>query len=212
MIGMINGTIVVKMGVDPLVVTLGMYSILLGTSYTIVGTQSLPVSSPIFDFLSGNVGDVPWVFIIFAVIWVIGLLVSHFTAVGRHIYAIGDNEESAARAGIHTARIRISLFVISGLFAALAGVLTTAQLGTSSPAVGATYLLSVVTAVVLGGTRLSGGRGGLVGTLIAIAILGVVQNGFALLEANAFTQNIVLGFLLVAAVLVDQTTSRFERR
>lgn len=212
LVGLVNGTIVVKLNVNPLVVTLGMYSILLGLAYTIVGTQSLPVSSSFFNFVSGQVGPVPWVFIIFAVFWGIGMLISHFTAVGRHIYAIGDNREAAERAGLHTNRIRIMLFVVSALVAGVVGILTTAQLSTSSPDVGSTYLLSVITVVVLGGTRLSGGRGGLFGTLIAIAILGVLQNGFALLQFTSFTQDIVLGFLLIAAVLVDQTTSRFERR
>jgi ribose transport system permease protein len=104
------------------------------------------------------------------------------------------------------------LFVFSGFVAAFAGVLTTSQLGSASPEVGAAYLLSVVTAVVLGGTRLSGGRGGILGTFIAVMILGVLQNGFTLLQVNAYYQDVVLGLMLIIAVLVDQTASRLERR
>jgi ribose/xylose/arabinose/galactoside ABC-type transport system permease subunit len=213
LVGALNGVLVVKLKLNALVTTLGMYSILLGISFTIVGQESFPVNSRAFDFLAGTtIGQIPWVFVIFVVIWLIGQAVAQATAVGRHIYAIGDNEEAAARAGIHTHRIQIMLFVTSGLLASVAGVLTTAQLGTASPQVGASYLLSVITAVVLGGTRLSGGRGGLPGTLIAIAILAVLQNGFALLHVSAFTQDIVQGSLLITAVLVDQTTSRLEWR
>jgi ribose/xylose/arabinose/galactoside ABC-type transport system permease subunit len=211
LVGLVNGSIVVGLKVNPLVTTLGMYSILLGASYTIIGTASIPVSSGLFRFLAGRIAGFPTAFVMFVVIWVVALAVSRGTAVGRHIYAIGDNEEAAARAGINTRRIKISLFVLSGLFAAFAGVLTTAQLSTASPQIGASYLLSVVTAVVLGGTRLQGGRGGLLGTLIAVAILGVLQNGFALLQVNAFAQDIVQGILLILAVLVDQTTTRLER-
>ena len=211
-IGLINGSIVVRLDVNPLVTTLGMYSILLGASYVIIGTASIPVSSGLMNFLAGRIAGFPTAFVFFMAILLIGIAVSRGTAVGRHIYAIGDNEESAKRAGINTRRIRITLFVISGLFAAFAGVLTTAQLATASPQIGASYLLSVITAVVLGGTRLQGGRGGLIGTLVAVAILGVLQNGFALLQVNAFAQDAVQGFLLILAVLVDQASTRLEVR
>jgi ribose transport system permease protein len=213
LVGLINGTTIVKLGVNPLVTTLGMYSILFGLAYIIIGPESVPVNSGLYTFLASSVfTHIPVMFIIFVVMVVCGLLVARQTAVGRHIYAIGDHEEAATRAGINTHRVRLSLYVISGLVAAFAGVLTTAELGSGSAQVGSTYLLSVVTAVVLGGTRLSGGRGTLFGTFIAVMILSVLQNGFALLAVNEYLQNVVLGFLLIVAVLVDQTVSRYERR
>ena len=211
LVGLVTGAIIVYLEVNSLVTTLGMYSILLGVGFLILGTQTLPVNSGLFSFLAGQVGPVPWMFILFLVIWAVGLALSKLTAVGRHIYAIGDSEEAAKRAGVNTARVRIGLYVASGALASFGGVLTTAELNTASPQVGATYLLSVVTAVVLGGTRLTGGRGGLMGTMIAIAILSILQNGFALLQVSSYAQNVVLGGLLILAVLVDQTTSRFER-
>jgi ribose/xylose/arabinose/galactoside ABC-type transport system permease subunit len=211
-VGLINGTIIVKLGVNPLVTTLGMYSMLFGLSFVIIGPESVSVSSGVFRFLASSVNFIPVAFVIFVVMLIIGILVARQTALGRHIYAIGDQEEAAARAGINTQRVRLLLFVFSGFIAAFAGVLTTAQLSSGSAQVGGTYLLSVVTAVVLGGTRLSGGRGGLFGTFIAVMILGVLQNGFALLQVNSYLQNVVLGFLLILAVLVDQTASRLERR
>jgi ribose transport system permease protein len=212
-VGLVNGTIIVKLGVNPLVTTLGMYSALLGLAYVIIGPESVPVSSGLYTFLSSSaLNYIPVAFIIFALMVIGGIFVSRQTAVGRHIYALGDNEEAAIRAGINTQRVRLGLFVLSGFIAAFAGVLTTAQLSSGSAQVGGTYLLSVVSAVVLGGTRLSGGRGGLFGTFVAVMILAVLQNGFALLEVNAYLQDVVLGFLLIVAVLVDQTASRFERR
>jgi ribose transport system permease protein len=212
-VGLVIGVIIVKLDVNPLVTTLGMYSILLGLSYTIAGFQSVPVNSAFYSFLQGSIfQQLPWVFVFFVVTFLIGLVVARQTAVGRHIYAIGDNEEAAARAGINTHRIRMGLYVMSGLLGAFAGVLTTAQLSAASPEVGQTYLLAVVTAVVLGGTRLSGGRGGLFGTFVAVAILSVLENGLALLQQSHFMQDIFLGTLLIAAVLFDQLTSSYERR
>jgi ribose transport system permease protein len=211
-VGLINGLISVKLGVNPLVTTLGMYSILLGVAYILLGPEAVLVTSSFFDFLGSSISYVPVAFVIFALMCVVGLLVARETAIGRHIYAIGDHEAAAARAGINTHRVRLMLFVLSGFVAAFAGVLTTSQLGSASPEVGAAYLLSVVTAVVLGGTRLSGGRGGIFGTFIAVMILGVLQNGFTLLQVNAYYQDVVLGLMLIVAVLVDQTASRLERR
>jgi ribose transport system permease protein len=211
-VGLVIALLVVRLNVNPLVTTLGMYSILLGVAYQIAGFQSVPVTSGFYTFLQGSIGQLPWVFVFFVIIWLVGLLIARQTAVGRHIYAIGDSEQAAARAGINTARVRTMLYVMSGMLGAWAGVLTTAQLSTASPDVGQTYLLAVVTAVVLGGTRLSGGRGGLFGTFVAVTILGVVENGLALLQESAFMQDVVLGVLLIAAVLFDQVTSSYERR
>ena len=133
------------------------------------------------------------------------------TALGRHIYAVGDNAESAIRAGVRADALRVGLFVAMSMSAALAGVIVTSQLSSGAPQIGDPYLLSVVTAVILGGASLAGGRGTLRGTLIAIAILGVLQNGFALLQYSVYTEYIVQGGLLIFAVLTDQLVRRAER-
>ena len=204
-IGAINGVVTVVFGVDPLVTTLGTLSIFQGLAFTIAGTRTMIVDSPSFDFLGrGDVLGLPTPLLLFALALGVGLFVERMTRFGRAIYAIGGNLEAARNSGLRVDRVRLVLFVLSGASGALAGIIVVSQLSSASPQIGSAYLLSVITAVILGGASLRGGRGSLLGTLIAVAILGVLQNGFALLQWSAFAQSIVLGVFLIAAVLLDQ--------
>jgi ribose transport system permease protein len=211
-IGSLNGFISVRLHVDPLVTTLGTYSIFLGLAFVIAGgTQVITLDDPLFKFIgTGRVGPVPFTLLLFLSVWLVGLFIERRTTFGRAVYAVGGNMEAARLSGIRTDLVRFSLFIASGLAAAVVGVILVSQLATASPNVAGSYLLSVVTAVILGGASLAGGRGSLIGTLIAVAILGVLQNGFALLEFSAFMQNLVLGILLICAVLLDQGLRRLE--
>ena len=130
---------------------------------------------------------------------------------GRHIYATGDNYDAAVRSGVQADLLRVGLFVAMGLSAGLAGIIVTSELGSAAPQIGDPYLLAVVTAVILGGASLRGGRGTMLGTLVAVAILGVLQNGFALLQFSTYLEDTVLGCLLIFAVLTDRLVRRAER-
>lgn len=211
-IGALNGLITVRLKINPLVTTLGTYSVFLGLSYVISNATTLVISDKAFSFLgSGKILGIPVPLIIFVVALLIGLLVERRTATGRAIFAIGGNLEAARLSGIRINLIRFLLYLLSGLSAGVAGIVLTAQLSTSSPNIGSAYLLSVVTAVILGGTSLQGGRGSLAGTLVAVVILGVLQNGFALLSVSSFAQTMVLGIFLIGAVLLDQTVRGLRR-
>ena len=210
-IGFANGALVVWFRINSLVVTLGTYSITLGVAYVLSNSSTVSISASGFDFLgSGEVWRIPVSLFIFLGVWFIAQAVLKLTALGRHIYAVGDNYDAAVRAGIRANGLRIGLFVTMSISAALAGIVVTSQLTSSAPQIGNPYLLSVITAVILGGASLAGGRGTLLGTLIAVAILGVLQNGFALLALTEYTQYIVLGSLLILAVLTDQLARRVE--
>jgi ribose transport system permease protein len=211
-IGMINGALTVLLKVNSLVVTLGMYSIVLGVAYVLSDSTTVVIDGSGFDWLgSADIWRIPVPVFFFAGVWIIGQFVLRATALGRHVYAVGDNTESAIRAGVRADLLRIGLFMAMSLSACLAGIIVTSQLSSAAPQIGDPYLLSVVTAVILGGTSLAGGRGTLRGTLIAIAILGVLQNGFALLQYSVYTEYIVQGGLLIFAVLTDQLVRRAER-
>jgi erythritol transport system permease protein len=172
----------------------------------------VPISGKGFEFLgSGYIFSVPSTVYFFVGVWLVGAYVARYTTLGRHIYATGDNIDAADRSGIRPNRIRVGLFVFNSLAAGFAGLIVTSELVSSAPQVGDPYLLAVVTAVILGGASLTGGRGRLGGTLLAVAILGVVQNGFALLQYSSYMQNLVTGCLLIMAVLVDQFVRRAER-
>jgi ribose transport system permease protein len=211
-IGALNGVITVFFKVNSLVTTLGTYSIFLGIAYLISNTMTVNIAGEGFGSLgSGYIASIPVPVFFFVGIWLVGFGVARFTALGRHIYATGDNYDAAARSGIQPNLIRFGLFVGISLSAGLAGIIVTSELGAAAPQIGDPYLLSVVTAVILGGASLRGGRGTMSGTLIAVAILGVLQNGFALLQFSSFLENTVLGCLLIFAVLTDRLVRRAER-
>lgn len=211
-VGAINGIITVYFKINSLVTTLGTFSITTGLAYVLSGTSTVQIQGSGFGFLgSGYIASIPSTVYFFVGVWLVGAFVARFTTLGRHIYATGDNVEAADRSGIRPNRIRMGLFVVNSLAAGFAGLIVTSELVSSAPQIGDPYLLAVVTAVILGGASLTGGRGRLSGTLLAVAILGVVQNGFALLEFSSYMQNLVTGCLLILAVLVDQFVRRAER-
>jgi ribose transport system permease protein len=211
-IGLVNGILTVFLRINSLVVTLGAYSIVLGVAYVLSNSSTVIIDGNGFDWLgTADVLRIPVPVYVFLIVWLIGQYALRATALGRHIFAVGDNADSAVRAGVRADLLRVGLFIAMSMSAALAGVIVTSQLSSAAPQVGDPYLLSVVTAVILGGASLAGGRGSLWGTLIAIAILGVVQNGFALLQYSVYNQYIVQGGLLILAVLTDQLVRRAER-
>ena len=211
-VGLVNGILTVWFKINSLVVTLGMYSIVLGIAYVLSNSSTVIIDGQGFSWLgSSKIGPVPVPVFVFLGVWLVGQSVLKLTALGHHIYAVGDNYDAAVRAGIRADGLRIGLFVAISLSAGLAGVIVTSQLASAAPQVGDPYLLAVVTAVILGGASLAGGRGSLMGTLIAVSILGVIQNGFALLQFSVYTEYIALGSLLIFAVLTDQLVRRSER-
>jgi ribose transport system permease protein len=211
-VGAINGIITVYFKINSLVTTLGTYSIFLGLAYAISNTATVNIGGSGFQVLgSGKVGSIPVPVFFFLGLWLVGLAVARWTAMGRHIYATGDSYDAAVRSGIQANTLRMGLFIATSLSAGLAGVITTSELGSAAPQIGDPYLLSVVTAVILGGASLRGGRGTMLGTLVAVAILGVLQNGFALLQFSTYLEDTVLGSLLIIAVLTDRLVRRAER-
>lgn len=212
-VGGLNALIAIGLGINPLITTLGMLSVVQGMAYLIANAQTFLIDDDSFYFLgSGKAGPVPFTFILFAIAFLIYLFVERKTTYGRAIYAIGSNIEAARLSGIRVRPISISLYLTSSLAGGIGGVILASQLGAASADVGLAYQLSVVTAVILGGASLTGGRGTVIGTLVAVLILGVLQNGFALLGMSAYVQTIALGAALIIAVLLDQLTRRMERR
>src|ERR1700722_1056208 len=211
-VGAINGIITVYFKINSLVTTLGTYSIFLGLAYAISNTATVNIAGAGFQVLgSGKVGSIPVPVFFFIGLWLVGVGLARWTALGRHIYAIGDSYDAAVRAGVQANTLKMGLFIATSLSAGLAGIITTSELGSAAPQIGDPYLLSVVTAVILGGASLRGGRGTLLGTLIAVAILGVLQNGFALLQFSTYLEDTELGSLLIIAVLTDRLVRRAER-
>jgi len=212
-IGLLNGFIVVQLGVNPFITTLGTMSFFSGLSFILSAGQTVSIRDPLFDwFLYSKVLKIPVLVIIVVFVIALAYFVERKTVVGRNIFAIGGNREAARLSGISTKMLPLGLYMVSSLSAAIAGVVLVSQLGSASPQLGTSYLLSVVTAVILGGTSLAGGRGSVAGTAIAVGILATLSNGFAQMQLPSYGQTTALGAALIIAVLVDQTSSKMKNK
>jgi erythritol transport system permease protein len=211
-IGLINGLLVARLGVAPFIATLGMLYVARGAALLMSNGATFPnlIGSPDygnegFGWLgSGNVLGIP------VPVWLLGAtaVAAAFVAIrtpfGRRVYAIGGNERAALLSGIRVARIKTAVFVISGVCAALVGLIVASDLVAAHPASGETFELSAIAAVVLGGTSLAGGRGTMGGTLIGACVIGVLGDGMVMLGVSEFWQMVIKGAVIVAAVVLDQ--------
>jgi len=199
--GLGNGLIITKIGINPLITTLGTLSIGAGLAFTF--TNGL--TTPLKDLNAGIWGSTAFAGITFDIIalLVLGLLsflALRYTVFGRSVYAIGGNREAARLAGIRVDLISTVVYMISGALGAFAGEVVTSQLLAGSPTVGSTMALSSIAAVILGGAALTGGEGGIVGTLLGVLVLGTIANGMALMHVPTFYQQIATGVVLLLAV------------
>lgn len=216
-IGLLNGLLSVKIGIAPFIATLGMQMMSRGLAFLI--TNGIPVKFSFpnsVGFLGGGaikIGEslsVPVSIFIMLFVYALGIILLGKTTFGRNIYAVGDNERSARLSGINTDRVRIAAFVISGVMAALAGILSVGNLTTAEAAAGDGIESNVIAAVVIGGVSMSGGEGSVVGILIGAAIMGVIKNAFILLNFKATWQTITIGFLILLAVGIDSVTKKYK--
>ena len=217
--GLFNGLLVARLGLPSLVVTLGTLALFRGLAFVVLGDE--PVSefpASFTDFGFNNVPGtlIPWPAVVFAVLAVITFFVLHRSWVGRQIYAIGNNAEAARFSGVDVDRLKVGLFVISGTLAALAGVVFTARFASARPDNGAGFELDVITAVLLGGVSIFGGRGTLVGVILGLFLIGSLRNALGLADVGAEKQSIVVGSLLIVSVIgtnaLLQLRERIDRR
>ncbi|MGI8702200.1 MAG: ABC transporter permease [Nocardioidaceae bacterium] len=207
--GAINGYLVTVVGVNALIATLGMLSVLSGLARVLADGLSISVEG--FTSLgTARPFGVPFLVFLFLAIVVVFAFLMRYTVFGRSVYAIGSNPSAARLAGIKTNRTIFVLFLLSGLACALAGLILTSMLGSASPTAAVGLELSVVTAIVLGGTTLSGGEGTVLGTLIGLLIVGFLNNGLVLEGVDPFWQLVAQGALLIGAVSFDRLRVRFS--
>lgn len=204
-VGLVNGVFIALLKVNPLIATLGVLSLSSGFALTLADGRQVQFEN--FDagvLAEASIGDInnqTWIFIALSVVL---FFVLRRTAYGRLVYAVGGNEEAARLAGIRTKIVIASVYVICGALAAVAGVILASQLLTGSGTAGVDSNLTSIAAVVLGGAALTGGRGGVVGTVLGVLILGVLANGLSLLQVPTFYQTMTSGAVLLLAVLVGR--------
>jgi rhamnose transport system permease protein len=192
-------------GLPSLVVTLGTLALFRGLALIVLGPRGISDFPPAFTELGfGRVPGtpIPWSFVVFAVLAVLLGLLLHRTWVGRQIYAIGKNTGAARFSGVRVTRLKIGLFVLSGLVAALAGIILTSRLSSARADAGAGMTLTVVTVVLLGGVNIFGGRGTIPGVVLAVIAVAVMQNALRLASVTVEVQSIALGSLLILSVVI----------
>lgn len=169
-------------------------------------TNALPVpidENDVLDWLGGQVLGLPVSAVIMLILFVVFQFISKKTAFGRSVYAIGGNASAAQLCGINVKRIRVLLFTLAGLLAAVTGILLAARLGSGNAGAASGLEFDVIAAVVVGGTALSGGRGSMLGTLLGVLVITLIGNGLVLLGINSFFQQVVRGVIIVLAVLAN---------
>ena len=211
-VGLVNGAIITKLKINAIIATLGTSSILTGIAFTITEGKTIfgeRGSDPIdqIEFLSRDrvLGDlVPVPVIILFISYVVAFIILRRTAYGARVFAVGNNDRAAWLSGINVDWIKIVTFMLSGLLGGFAGIMQVARQGTATAGMGGDFLFPILTAVVLGGASLKGGRGKVFNTLIAAIFLTSITNGMILLGIGIYTQNIVSGVILVVALSLDR--------
>jgi len=211
--GFINGLLVTRARIPAFIVTLGMLGIARGLALVISKGQSIYGLAPEIIFLGqGRPFGVPMPAFIFLGVALLMHFILAYTRFGKYTLVIGDNEGAARAMGINVERHKLMLYVISGLMGGTAGMLFMARVNAGDPTAGLGYELTAITAAIIGGTNLFGGRGSILGTFIGALIMGVLQNGLNLLAVQSYYQQMAIGAVLIFAVWLDQSTRRRRER
>ncbi len=207
--GVISGLLIAKGGLPPFVATLAMMAAARGATLVITDARPITgVTRAFRQFGNGSLLGVPIPVWVLAAVGLLAWWVLAHTRFGRHVYALGGNEETARLAGISVDRVKIAVYVISGGLSGLAGAILAARLNSAQPTAGIAMELDAIAAVVLGGTSLAGGAGGVGGTLVGAFIMGTLANGLNLAQVPSYTQKLIQGAVIVLAVLLDVATRR----
>jgi len=212
LIGLVNGLLIARIRLSPFVTTLGMLSVARGMTYVLTqGRAQYPTGPDVAlftRFANGTVLGLPTQLVYLLVLAVLmGLALRHLVW-GRHLYAVGGNAQAAALTGVRVPRVVVSVYVLSGLAAGFSGVLIAGWLGAAPANLATGYELRVIAAAVIGGANLAGGVGGAAGAVIGAALIEVIRNGFVLIGANTYWEEVFVGVIIIIAVLVDQLRTR----
>jgi ribose/xylose/arabinose/galactoside ABC-type transport system permease subunit len=211
-IGLLQGSLIARLGIPAFIVTLGGLGAWRGA--TLLWSDGQPISGFSDDFKfwgQGFVGPIPVPVLFFLAMVIIGQIVLKYTQYGRWIYALGGNPEASRLSGLNVNALTTSVYVISGFCAGLAGFLLTSRLNSAEQVAGQGYELQAIAAVVIGGTSLFGGQGGMIGTLIGAMLIGVLNNGLVILNVSPYYQPIVIGAVIVLSVYIDQFAKQRSR-
>jgi len=210
-IGLVNGTLVTRVKLNPFIVTLSMSFVVSGAILVTTGGWAIPDLPKKIEWIGrGNLGPIPVPTLIAVVIAILLAFLLNRTYIGRHIFAIGGNKEAAILVGIPVERLTTLVYVISGSLAALAGVMMLARLASGQPTVGQGWLLPSFAAPILGGAALNGGAGSVLGTMVGALLMAVIQNSIVMTGMSVYWENVVVGAVLVGAIVLDRLRGRAD--
>ncbi|GAB3492467.1 sugar ABC transporter permease [Spirosoma knui] len=207
--GAFNGFVITRSKVPPFIVTLGTMTI--GRGLALILSKGRPISnlSDSFNFIGGGqVLGVPMPIIILIGMFLVCYVILNKTVLGRYMYAVGGNEQAAKASGIQLGKVKLAVYTMSGLLAALAGIVLTSRITTGQPNAGAGFELDAIAAAIIGGTSTSGGTGTMTGTLIGALLIGVISNGLDLLNVSSYYQQVVMGVIIIGAVVLDSVNQK----
>jgi len=210
LVGFFSGGMVTLCDIPPFIVTLAMMLVASGLAYLLAQGQSIYQAPDSFVWLGrgANFLGIPNAVLLMLALYAAAHVLMSRMKLGRYIYAVGGNREAARLSGVPVHGVLLFAYAASGVLAGLGGVVTASQLKSGSPTYGAMYELYVIAAVVVGGTSLSGGEGKMLGTLIGAFTIAVIQNGMNLTNVESYTQKVVLGLVILAAVVLDTLRHR----
>jgi fructose transport system permease protein len=213
--GLINGLLVTRIKLPPFIVTLGTLNIAFAITQLYSNSQTVTDLPPLMTALGNTFAiggtEVAWGTVLMLLLYGLAFFVLRETAAGRHVYAVGNNAEATRLVGIPTQKVLLGVYVMAGFFYGIAALLSVARTGVGDPNAGQTENLDAITAVVLGGTSLFGGRGIILGTLVGALIVGVFRNGLTLMGVSSIYQVLVTGILVILAVALDQLSRKGGR-
>ena len=201
LIGLLNGLGISKLKIHPLIATLSTMAIVQGIALWILPQPGGNLPDNFVDVMSFKVGPFSVSFVLFIIVAIVAYTVLNHTPFGRHVYAVGGEEESARVSGLSVDRIKIVIFTTSGLLAAFGGLILSTRIASGDPTVGAPFTLDSLTAVLMGGTTFAGGRGGIGGSIAGVLILLVLKNIFNFVGVHAYWQHVLRGVILMVAIL-----------
>jgi ribose transport system permease protein len=211
--GMANGLLITKVHINPFITTLGMMSIARGAGYAI--TEGSPIARlprEFFKLGQGELLGISNLIILALVVMAIGDILMRRSAWFRQIYYVGGNEDAARLSGINVALVKMGVFTLSGMLAALAGVLSVSRFTVADPGSGMGYELQVIAACIIGGASLNGGKGTVFGALLGLVFVGFINNGMVQLRVPVYWQNLAMGVILLVAVGSDMLSQRLQAR
>jgi erythritol transport system permease protein len=217
-VGALNGTLVTRFGVAPFIATLGTMYVARGSALLLSNGATFPnllgrpdLGNTGFGLLGGgSIAGIPVPIWLMLVLACLAAFVTTRTPFGRQLYAIGGNERAAELSGVRVRAVKLTAYIVSGVCAAIVGLIIASQLLAAHPATGETFELNAIAAVVLGGTSLMGGRGSIAGSIAGAFVIGVLADGLVLLGVSQFWQIVIKGIVIVLAVVMDQLQQRFS--